>query len=109
MLTALLVKKAGKCTFPWFGSSSDQKPRTIILSVASAQRDPRVWDDTAESFELRDVATYHKLSIGWVDHAAVGPANSTSYSKGVPGKGPVAGDGLGVSPRIRQEEGSVAA
>lgn len=68
--------------FPWY-NGPEQQHRTIA-SLASAQRDPDVWGDTANNFVLRDLASYHRLSIGWAD-AATDKANP-AYNRVCPAK-----------------------
>jgi len=53
--------------FPWF--EDDTLKQRTILALAMALRDPRAWGDDAETFRLRPLADYARLSVAFADQA----------------------------------------
>lgn len=53
--------------FPWY--EDDTLRQRTILALAMALRDPRVWGKRAETFELRPLGDYHRLSVAFADQA----------------------------------------
>ena len=51
--------------FPYY-TGHDQKQRRLI-SILTANRDPRVWGEDADEFKMRDIAQYQELLLNWAD------------------------------------------
>ena len=47
--------------------TDDEKIERRLIHLASALKDPRVWGEGADSFRLRDLDEYSKLSVAWAE------------------------------------------
>ena len=68
--------------FPWWEMRGEHAGRRTLLSLAMANRDPRVWGSDAEEFKLRPLSQYHKLAgVAWADLAVDGNMSRSCPAK----------------------------
>ena len=68
--------------FPYY-TGDDQKQRRL-LSILTANRDPRIWGEDADEFKIRDIAQYQALLLNWADKVV--DKNDPKNNRFCPGK-----------------------